>query len=72
MRNIIIILLSLCLNFGFSQNLEVPVDTSVTTQHKTTIKGVPINYTAETGMQPVWDKKGTVIASLFLHLLHSK
>lgn len=65
MRNSIIILLSLCLNFGVSQNLEVPVDTSVITQHKTTIKGVSVNYTAETGMQPVWDKDGAVIASLF-------
>jgi carboxypeptidase C (cathepsin A) len=65
MRISIIILFSLCLNFSSSQNLKVPVDTTVITQHNTIIKGVAINYTAETGMQPVWDKEGTVIASLY-------
>lgn len=65
MRKSIIILLLLCFSFNFAQDLKVPVDTTVTTQHKTTIKGVQMSYTAETGMQPVWDKEGTVIASLF-------
>ena len=41
------------------------VDTMVTTAHSTTIKGVNFDYTAETGMQPVWDKDGAPIASLF-------
>ena len=50
---------------GSSQSIEIPVDTIVTTTHSTTIKGVNIDYTAETGMQPVWDKDGTPIASLF-------
>jgi carboxypeptidase C (cathepsin A) len=65
MRKSIIILLLLCFSFNFAQDLKVPVDTTVTTQHKTTIKGMQISYTAETGMKPVWDKGGTVIASLF-------
>lgn len=65
MRKSIIILLLLCSSFSFAQNLKVPVDTTVTTHHKTTIKGAQMSYTAETGMQPVWDKEGVVIASLF-------
>jgi len=47
------------------QSIKVPVDTLVTTTHSTTIKGVDFSYTAETGMQPVWDKEGFPIASLF-------
>jgi len=50
---------------GSSQSIEIPVDTIVTTSHSTIIKGASINYTAETGMQPVWDENGTPIASLF-------
>ncbi|MDG1394246.1 MAG: carboxypeptidase [Flavobacteriaceae bacterium] len=50
---------------GSSQSIEIPVDTIVTTTHSTTIKGVNFDYTAETGMQPVWDKDGAPIASLF-------
>ena len=50
---------------GSSQSIEIPVDTIVTTSHTTTVKGVKFEYTAETGMQPVWDKEGQPIASLF-------
>jgi carboxypeptidase C (cathepsin A) len=50
---------------GYSQSIEIPVDTIVTTTHYTTVKGVKFEYTAETGMQPVWDKDGLPIASLF-------
>lgn len=62
-----IFILSFLFFFGNynAQNLKVPVDTTVTTSHKTVIKGVSLTYTAETGMQPVWDKDGAVIASLF-------
>jgi carboxypeptidase C (cathepsin A) len=50
---------------GSSQSIEIPVDTIVTTTHSTTVKGIKFDYTAETGMQPVWDKEGLPIASLF-------
>ena len=49
----------------FSQSIHVPTDTIVKTNHETIIKGKKIKYTAETGMQPVWDKDGNPIASLF-------
>ncbi|HET8753220.1 MAG TPA: carboxypeptidase [Salinimicrobium sp.] len=53
-------------NFGLSaQELEIPVDTTVTTSHSVKIQGENIDYTATTGMQPVWNEDGEVIASLF-------
>ena len=48
-----------------AQNREIPVDTIVTTNHSTQIKGVTINYQAQTGTQPVWNKEGKPIATLF-------
>ncbi len=41
------------------------VDTTVQTEHSVTVKGEKFSYTATAGTQPVWDKKGEVIASLF-------
>ena len=48
-----------------AQNREIPVDTVVTKNHSTQIKGVTINYQAQTGTQPVWNKEGKPIATLF-------
>ena len=42
-----------------------PVDTMVVSEHRTTIRGAVVPYTAEVGMQPVWNDSGTVIATLF-------
>ena len=61
--------LSLVLFFIFStsiaQNREIPVDTIVVTNHTTTIKGKNVSYQAQTGTQPVWNKEGEPIATLF-------
>ncbi|WP_296342859.1 carboxypeptidase [Winogradskyella sp.] len=50
---------------GFSQNLEIPIDTIITTTNTTKIKGQIINYKAMTGFQPVWNTEGEVMASLY-------
>lgn len=50
--------------FVISQERKLPIDTVVTTQHSVTINGTPINYTAKTGTQPVWDEMGKPIAAL--------
>ena len=64
-----IIYLSLFSFFTFlnatAQNRNLPIDTLVVTNHKTTIKGQNISYRAETGTHPIWNKKGQPIASLF-------
>lgn len=59
------LLLLACFTFSFSQDLQIPTDTKVITNHSVTIKGKQINYQAETGFQPVWNSEGQVIASLY-------
>ncbi len=60
----LIILSSLSLSV-FSQKVELPVDTTVVTSHSVNIGGKAINYTAQTGTQPVWNEAGEPVASLF-------
>ncbi|MGY5851039.1 S10 family peptidase [Salegentibacter sp. F14] len=59
-------ILLLFLSLGIqAQKIEVPVDTTVVTQHSVRIKGQNIKYTASTGTQPVWNEAGEPIASLY-------
>ncbi len=58
-----ILFLSMTISYGQERMLEA--ESLVTTQHETTIKGKSISYTAQCGTQPVWDKNGKAIASLF-------
>jgi carboxypeptidase C (cathepsin A) len=59
----------LCLgSFAFqmlAQNRTIPTDTTVVTNHTTTINDTKIAYTATTGTQPVWDEMGKPIATLY-------
>ena len=64
-KNIITFVLLIGFTFSFAQNRIIPVDTLVKTSHNTTVKGQNFSYTAETGMQPVWNKNGDPMASLF-------
>ncbi|MDT0677493.1 S10 family peptidase [Autumnicola musiva] len=50
---------------SFAQNIEIPKDTTVVTEHSVRIKGQNIDYSATTGMQPVWNEDGEPIASLY-------
>lgn len=47
-----------------AQTREIPVDTAIFTSHSGTFNGTKIDYTAEAGMQPVWDETGKAIATL--------
>ncbi len=49
----------------YAQKVEIPVDTTVVTEHSVRIKGQNIKYTATTGTQPVWNEDGEPIASLY-------
>jgi carboxypeptidase C (cathepsin A) len=63
-----IIFLLLFLSFGIianSQSRKIPIDTTVITNHTTTVKEQSFSYTATTGTQPVWDKEGNPTATLF-------
>ena len=63
--------LSILLFFTFSniiaiaQTRKIPVDTMVVTNHSVAIKGQQVSYKTTTGTQPVWNKKGEPIATLF-------
>ena len=62
--NLILVLL-LSSSGAWAQDITLPPDTTVVTNHTTTIKGVKLSYTATTGTQPVWDENGKAVASLF-------
>ncbi|MEM9887755.1 MAG: carboxypeptidase [Bacteroidota bacterium] len=47
------------------RDMRLVADSVVITKHKSSIKGKPINYTAQCGTQPVWNEEGKVMASLF-------
>lgn len=51
--------------YGQDATVVLNPDMKVNTQHQVTINGNRINYTVETGTQPVWDASGKPIA--FLH-----
>ena len=59
-------LLTYILFFGtiLAQSRSLPADTTVVTNHKTTIKGKQIEYKATTGTQPVWNEAGNPIAAV--------
>lgn len=48
-----------------AQDHRIPLDTTVVTTSTVTIKGKKIPYKATTGMQPVWNANGEIIASLY-------
>jgi len=50
---------------SIAQDHRIPLDTIVTTTNSVKIKGKIIPYKATTGMQPVWNDAGEVIASLY-------
>ena len=49
----------------WAQERVLPADTMVKTNHTVAINGERIDYTAETGTQPIWDDDGNIIAALF-------
>lgn len=66
MKNLVVpFLLSLFTIISIAQNRKIPVDTIVTTNHSVTINGKQVSYKANTGTQPVWNKSGEPIATLF-------
>ncbi|CAI8293527.1 MAG: Uncharacterised protein [Flavobacterium sp. SCGC AAA160-P02] len=48
-----------------AQDARIPLDTTVVTYNEVVINGQKVTYQATTGMQPVWDDHGEIIASLY-------
>ena len=54
------------LSFSFNaQDNRTPLDTTIVTLNSVTIKGKKVPYKAITGMQPVWNSNGKIVASLY-------
>ncbi|ULC60655.1 carboxypeptidase [Flaviramulus sp. BrNp1-15] len=65
MKHYLAFLLSITTILVFSQKRKIPTDTTVITNHSTTIKGVNFSYKATTGTQPIWNEKDEPIATLY-------
>ncbi|WP_439128092.1 S10 family peptidase [Polaribacter sp.] len=48
-----------------AQDHRIPLDTTIVTTNTVKIKGKTVAYKATTGMQPVWNDHGEIIASLY-------
>ncbi|MCL2738107.1 MAG: hypothetical protein FWE30_01515 [Bacteroidales bacterium] len=53
-----------CTGLLHAQSIEFNPDDAISTKHKTTVKGVSFDYTATTGMMPVWNLDGKPIAAV--------
>ena len=53
------------IQISLAQERKLDIESEVVTNHSITVKGETVNYSASCGTQPVWDKDGEVIASLF-------
>ena len=65
MKKYIFFLIVLISFSSIAQDHRIPLDTIVTTTNSVKIKGKVVPYKATTGMQPVWNDAGEVIASLY-------
>ena len=63
-KSILILIYFVVISF-YAQDHRIPLDTAVVTINSVVIKGKTVPYKATTGMQPVWDDKGTITASLY-------
>ena len=65
MKKLFFVIAILCYQFISAQDPRIPLDTIIKTSNSVVIKGKTVPYFAMTGMQPVWDDNGNIIASLY-------
>jgi carboxypeptidase C (cathepsin A) len=65
MNKLLILLFVFTSTFAIAQDSRIPQDTTVVTTNTVIIKGKKISYKATTGMQPVWNDNGEIVASLY-------
>tara|TARA_R110002073_G_scaffold8207_3_gene45746 strand:+ start:32915 stop:34399 length:1485 start_codon:yes stop_codon:yes gene_type:complete len=65
MKKTLLYLAFFCFIAVKAQDKRIPLDTTVVTNSEVTINGKKVLYQATTGMQPVWDDNGEIIASLY-------
>ncbi len=64
MKNKLLIIAFLCYQLISSQDSRIPIDTTIVTNNSVVIKGKTVSYKATTGMQPVWNSNGKIVATL--------
>jgi carboxypeptidase C (cathepsin A) len=65
MKNILLLIFVFTSTYFIAQDSRIPLDTTIITTNTVTIKGKKIPYQATTGMQPVWNDNGKIVASLY-------
>jgi len=65
MKRIYFLILIISIMSVQAQDSRIPIDTTIVTTNEVSVNGQKITYKATTGMQPVWDDHGEVIASLY-------
>jgi carboxypeptidase C (cathepsin A) len=65
MKKIYFLMLIISIMSVQAQDSRIPLDTTIVTTNEVSVNGQKITYKATTGMQPVWDDHGEVIASLY-------
>ena len=65
MKKIYFLILIISIMSVQAQDSRIPLDTTIVTTNEVSVNGQKITYKATTGMQPVWDDHGEVIASLY-------
>ena len=65
MKKIYFLILIISIMSVQAQDSRIPIDTTIVTTNEVSVNGQKITYKATTGMQPVWDDHGEVIASLY-------
>ena len=64
MRKHILFIIAFTTYSLIAQDIRIPIDTTVVTTNSVVIKGKTVNYKATTGMQPVWNSNGKIVATL--------
>ena len=66
MKKLILLLLFTVSNFfSISQTRSIEAESSITTNHFVTVKGMKIPYSATAGTLPVWSDEDKAVATLF-------
>ena len=65
MKKIYFLILIISIMSVQAQDSRIPLDTTIVITNEVSVNGQKITYKATTGMQPVWDDHGEVIASLY-------
>jgi carboxypeptidase C (cathepsin A) len=64
MKKTLFIIAFLCYQHTTAQDARIPLDTAIVKTSSVKIKGKTVPYKATTGMQPVWNNTGKIVATL--------